>query len=159
MRVLLADKLGWRFPFSRGEAAEDEVSRRLHDGQSPSLLVAAPMEVRCLPFIRASIINPLESSLRKLIPYKLHDHPPMSWGHKGLWCPKIFFGIILLALGLWFDSLRNRQFLNSLNSCFWLWIFNLFLSLSKVSLRFTKFPREQNFILLNGEYFPFQFLY
>jgi hypothetical protein len=66
--------------------------------------------------------------LRKLIPHKLHHHPPMSWGHKGLRCSKIFFRIIMQALGLCFESLWNRQFFHSRNSCFGLRIFNLFLS-------------------------------
>jgi hypothetical protein len=83
----------WSFPLSCGEATEDEVSGCLDDGQSPTLLIAAGMEVLCLPAMSVGIINSLEPSLGILVPNKLHDHLPMGRGPKGLRVFEIFFGI------------------------------------------------------------------
>jgi hypothetical protein len=92
--VALKDIFRWGFPFSSREAAEYEVIGCLDDTQSPALLVTAIMEVLSLPSMSSRIIDPLESSLRILVPNKFHDHLPIGRGPKGLRVSEIFFRII-----------------------------------------------------------------
>jgi hypothetical protein len=92
--VTLIDILPWGFPFSSCKAAKYEVIGCLDDSQSPVLLVTAIMEVVSVPAMSVRIINPLESSLRILVPNKFHDHLPMGGGQKGLRVSEIFFRII-----------------------------------------------------------------
>ena len=100
----------WGFPLSCGEAAEDEVSSCLDDGQSPALLITALMEVFCLPAMSVRIINPLEHSLGILVPNKLHDHLPMGRGPKGLRASEIFFRIFHDGISKIFLSLGKLLF-------------------------------------------------
>ena len=90
----LRDTVIWGFPFSCCEAAEDEVRGCLDNSQSPALLVTLFMEVLGLPAMSVGIIDPLESRLRILVPYKFHDHLPMGGGPKSLRVTEIFFRII-----------------------------------------------------------------
>jgi hypothetical protein len=117
----------WGFKLSCCEAAKDEVSGCLDDGQTPSPWIATSMEIIRIPPVRVRIINLLECSLRKVMPNKFHDHFTMGWSNKGLWISKIFFGIFLETLVCWNYSLRNWKVGFSRNR-FCLSIFKLFLS-------------------------------
>jgi hypothetical protein len=116
----LIDIFRWGFPFSCCEAAEYEVSGCLDDSQSPALLITAIMEVLGFPAVSVGIINPLESSLRILVPYEFHDHPSVGGGQKGLRVSEIFFRII----SGWNTRLRFH--------------YHLFLGISKICLSLGK---------------------
>ena len=90
MAVGLIVTIGWGFPFSCCEATKYEALNCLNYSQSPSLLIATPMEILCLPSISGSIINPLEPSLRILVSNEFDDHLPMGGGTKTLGTSKIY---------------------------------------------------------------------
>jgi hypothetical protein len=87
--VALRDMFGWGFPFGCREATKDEILGSLNYSQRPSLFIGFSVEVRVLPPISGSIINPLESSLRILVSNELDDHLPMGGSPKGLGSSKI----------------------------------------------------------------------
>jgi hypothetical protein len=103
----------WGFPFSCCEAPKDEILGGFYDRKSPSFLIALTMEIEILPPICLSIINPLESSTRKLVSNKFDDHLTMGGSPKGLGCSKICWGVILQSRS-GKDNLRNRYFRNFL---------------------------------------------
>ena len=78
LREIFAD--WWGFPFSCCKATKDEILGCLNDSKSPSLLIAASVEILLVPTISGSIKNPLESSFRKLVSNEFDDHIPMGRG-------------------------------------------------------------------------------
>jgi hypothetical protein len=132
----------WGVPFSCCEATKDEILGCLNDSKSPSFLIAFTMKILCLPSICGSIINPLESSTRKLVSNKFQDNLAMGGSLKGLGCSKICWGVIFQSRS-GKDWLRNRYLRNRLRFQFFrsrLWerFSKLFLSLFKISLNFWK---------------------
>ena len=92
--VTLTEKWGWGFPFSCCEPTEDETFVSLNDSQRPSLFIALTMEILVRPPINCGIINPLESSIRKLISNEFDDHLSMVRGPKGLRISKKYLWVI-----------------------------------------------------------------
>jgi hypothetical protein len=91
-----------------------------------------------------SIIDPRESSLRKLIPNKFKDHPPMGRRPKGLRRSEIFFSVLILNESLLnFNRNCNRDLIDRLLLAFfniWQLIFG-FISL-RIFLRIRQFFRR-----------------
>ena len=138
--VGLRDTWGWGFPFSCREATKDEILGSLNDSERPPLVIGFSMEIPILPPICGGIINPLESSLRILVPNELDDHIPMGGGPKGLGSSKICLGVVFqnrIVKG----CLRNRYFGYPLSFDFFRCrprarFSQQFLGLTEVSLRF-----------------------
>lgn len=124
----------------RGKATKDEARSCLNYSQSPSLLIAMPVEIVCLPPMSVSIIDPREYCLRKLIPNKFKDHSPMGGCPKGLRRSEIFFRVLIINESLlnfnrnWNWDLIDRLLLAFFN--IWQLIFG-FISL-RIFLRLLK---------------------
>ena len=78
-------------PISCCKTTEYEALGCLHDGQRPTLIIAASMEILTFPsmILIVSIINSLEFSVRKSLSYEFDDRHSMSWGSEGLRISKI----------------------------------------------------------------------
>jgi hypothetical protein len=144
----------WGVPFCCCEASKDEACATakytftfsLSDSQRPSLLIATPMEICVLPPISGSIINPLESSLRKSVSNKFEYHLPMFGSSKGLGSCKICLGVVF-QIGSGKDWLNNRYFCYHLSFRFFRCRLRMrflqgFFGLLELSLQFWDFLRK-----------------